>query len=81
MNDTPRSMNLKIFIDKGYARKLSDKEADNMVSWYLPHFATSAKPNKLRIVFYAAAKSNGISLNDALLTGPISIFGGNTMEI
>lgn len=39
--------------------------------WHLPHFVI-VNPNKkkLRIVFDASAKSNGLSLNDFLVTGP-----------
>lgn len=41
--------------------------------WYIPHFGIK-NPNKpekkLRIVFDDAAKSNGVSYNDQLLTGP-----------
>lgn len=59
---------------KGYIRKLSKEEIDvsNPKTWYLPHFGVvnPNKPNKLRIVFDAAAKSNGLSLNDCLLSGP-----------
>lgn len=59
---------------KGYIRKLTSEEAavHTARTWYLPHFGTANpnKPTKLRIVFDAAAKSHGVSLNDHLLTGP-----------
>ncbi|HBK83092.1 MAG TPA: hypothetical protein DDZ41_05765, partial [Flavobacterium sp.] len=62
------------YISKGYIKKLSDSElqCSNSKLWYLPHFGVSNpnKLNKLRIVFDAAAKSKGYSLNDYLLTGP-----------
>lgn len=61
-------------IDKKYLRKLSDQETrtSNEHTWYLPHFGVvnPNKPTKLRIVFDAASKVNGLSLNDFLLTGP-----------
>lgn len=62
------------YIKKGYLKKLTKEEVlqshDRM--WYLPHFGVTNpnKPGKLRIVFDAAAKTNGHSLNDFLLVGP-----------
>ena len=62
------------YISKGYARKLDSKEAEveGDKTWYLPHFAVinPNKPGKIRIVFDAAARSHGVSLNDSLLKGP-----------
>lgn len=62
---------MESFINKGYAKKLTDSESLKQTpkTWYLPHFGV-LKKNKLRIVLDAASKSNGICLNDALLKGP-----------
>ncbi|XP_031337274.1 uncharacterized protein LOC116166463 [Photinus pyralis] len=61
-------------VQKKYIRKLNNSEVcgDQFKVWYLPHFGiiNPNKPDKLRIVFDASAKSNGVSLNDFLLTGP-----------
>jgi hypothetical protein len=61
-------------IIKGYARKLTAEEAcmHSPSTWYLPIFSVKNphKPEKIRIVYDAAAKVNGVSLNDSLLTGP-----------
>lgn len=59
------------FIDLGYAVKV-DKNKSKPRVWYLPHFGVynENKPDKIRLVFDAAAKTSGISLNDQLDTGP-----------
>lgn len=62
------------FLVKGYARELSQEEAENETqrTWYLPHFAVKheSKPDKFRFVFDAKAKSNGVSFNDNFVRGP-----------
>lgn len=62
------------YIAKGYAVKLSAEEASKSIGpvWYLPHFVTANpnKDNKRRLVFDAAAKVGGVSLNSQLLRGP-----------
>ncbi|XP_044753725.1 uncharacterized protein LOC123313086 [Coccinella septempunctata] len=60
-------------IKKGYLRKLSPEEAEveGPKTWYLPHFSVvNPMKKKVRIVFDAASKSHGLSLNDVLLAGP-----------
>ncbi|XP_075167679.1 uncharacterized protein LOC142239799 [Haematobia irritans] len=65
---------MKKNIEKGYARPLSAKEVANTMYpiWYLPHFGVvnPNKPNKLRVVFDAAAKTLNTSLNSSLVKGP-----------
>ncbi|KAM8711560.1 hypothetical protein ACLKA7_012128 [Drosophila subpalustris] len=61
-------------VQKGYAVELTETEIDNppRLTWYLPIFITlnPNKPNKVRLVWDAAAKSHGAALNDFILTGP-----------
>ena len=70
------------YIAKGFARKLSDDEVKVSTgkTWYLPHHSVlnPKKPNKVRVVFDAAASLHGVSLNNQLLSGPDllnSLFG------
>ncbi len=65
---------IQYYVDNGYCKKLSKEEeaVESEKTFYMPHFAASNinKPGKLRWVCDAAAKANGVSLNDKLLTGP-----------
>ena len=62
------------YLEKGYARRLSQDEVltSGPRKWYLPHFLVlnPNKPEKVRIVFDAAAEYENTSLNKNLLKGP-----------
>ena len=62
------------YIEKGFARKLTEKEAETTTKKtnYLPHHhvVNRNKPGKVRVVFDAAAKFEDTSLNQNLLQGP-----------
>ena len=61
------------YIKDGYARKVTPEEISRSErQWYLPHHGVICpkKPDKLRVVFDAAARCRGTSLNENLLTGP-----------
>jgi len=63
-------------LEKGYVRKIEpcivEQHRDND-KWYLPHFAVvkdGRTTSRIRVVFDAAAKCNGIALNDMIHPGP-----------
>lgn len=60
------------FIAQGYASPIQNADQEAKRVWYLPHFGVTHpnKPGKVRVVFDAAAKTQGVSLNDKLLPGP-----------
>ncbi|XP_055605011.1 uncharacterized protein LOC129753240 [Uranotaenia lowii] len=66
--------NNETYLEKGYAEELKWADVNRNLSnlWFLLHFPVlnPHKPEKLRIVFNSAAKSNGKCLNDYLLPGP-----------
>ena len=68
------SENIKQYVTKGYAKRMSyaDARVSGDRSWYLPHHPVFNvnKPGKLRVVFDAASRYKGKSLNDVLHTGP-----------
>ena len=65
---------MKDYMQKGYSRMLTPVEEKQTTprTWYLPHHPVFNvnKPGKMRVVFDAASKSSGTSLNDSLVTGP-----------
>jgi len=67
-------MQINNLLEKGYASELSSAELLEQPErvWYLPIFITHNpnKPQKVRLVWDAAAKSHGKSLNDFMYTGP-----------
>ncbi|XP_075163137.1 uncharacterized protein LOC142235765 [Haematobia irritans] len=62
---------LRNYLAKGFISKIDSTEKIQRV-WYLPIFPVfnKNKPGKCRIVWDAAAKFNGVSLNSMLLKGP-----------
>lgn len=59
------------YLRKGYASKVPEDEI-NLTSWYLPIFVVRNpnKPNKIRLVWDAAAEMHEVSLNKMLIKGP-----------
>ena len=59
-------------VDKGYAEPVRGAgKGEEHTIWYVPHHAVhNEKKDKPRIVFDCAAKYMGLSLNDAVYSGP-----------
>ncbi|XP_062703565.1 uncharacterized protein LOC134286020 [Aedes albopictus] len=66
---------MREYQEKGYAHRATEEElaiTSSERAWYLPLgvVLNPKKPNKVRIIWDAAAKVNGVSLNSVLLKGP-----------
>ncbi|XP_053698951.1 uncharacterized protein LOC128745910 [Sabethes cyaneus] len=69
------NMQIKEYVKKGYAHKASEMELHSTKAnqvWYLPLgvVVNPRKPEKLRLIWDAAAKVDGVSFNTTLLKGP-----------
>ena len=63
---------LEQYVEKSYVSKVPEQERIKF-QWYLPHFPVlrpEKDTTKVRIVFDALAKYDGISMNDMLYQGP-----------
>ncbi|XP_055590063.1 uncharacterized protein LOC129742216 [Uranotaenia lowii] len=63
------------YIARGYAHRITPRELKETMPekiWYLPlnYVTHPKKPEKIRLIWDAAAKVKGVSLNDKLLKGP-----------
>nr|XP_047144781.1 uncharacterized protein LOC124818257 [Hydra vulgaris] len=59
------------YLTKGYIKKVSNNDYKNQ--WILPHFSVvklEKETTKVRTVFDAAAKCQGVTLNDIIYQGP-----------
>ena len=63
---------IKSYISKGYIRKVENFEKKDS-KWFLPHFPVvklDKITTKIRVVFDASAAYHGLSLNEAMKSGP-----------
>lgn len=63
---------MKDIIERGEAEVVPDGDLKRENAWYIPHFGVfhPKKPEKIRVVFDCAAKTDSRCLNDYLLQGP-----------
>ncbi|XP_018393393.1 PREDICTED: uncharacterized protein LOC108772368 [Cyphomyrmex costatus] len=78
-NETFREQYVKFmseYVELNHMSSMNESAQNSQRIVYLPHhgvFKDNSSSTKLRVVFDASAKNNqGISLNDALLVGPVS---------
>ena len=68
------AITIREYLQSGHARRVTAEElrTESPLECYLPHHGVTNpnKPGKVRVVFNAAAKVNGTSLNDCLMKGP-----------
>ena len=60
------------YVEKGYVTRVTAADHSN-TKWFLPHFPVlrpDKDTTKTKIVFDAAAKVEGVSLNDKIYQGP-----------
>ena len=70
---TEYSQIIEAYVEKGYLRRVEPDEPLPPEVWYLPHFPVirmDKTTTKVRIVFDCSAKTDGVSLNDAICAGP-----------
>jgi len=61
-------------LEKGYITRVQSSTNCDTKTWYLPHFPVirqDRSSTKVRIVFDASAKCEGVALNDVIYQGPI----------
>ena len=64
---------VKKYLENNYIRKVDTLEDQKESKWFLPHFPIyrpEKETSKIRIVFDASAKYQGVALNDFVLKGP-----------
>ncbi|XP_062716588.1 uncharacterized protein LOC134292002 [Aedes albopictus] len=66
---------IQAYLQKGYAHRATEAElrsVDSQQTWYLPLGVVQSpkKPNKIRLIWDAAATVQGVSFNDLVLKGP-----------
>ena len=70
---TEYSQIIQAYVEKGYLRRVEPDEPLPPEVWYLPHFPVirmDKTTTKVRVVVDCSAKTDGVSLNDAICAGP-----------